>query len=186
MLNIGDTKMKKRLLAYSLIELINSIHTVLFQQDQPLLWDWLNQLNYFLPELMTNSKPDQEVFIFLLKWLLVNLLSTSESLSRNEPEDGLRAQLFPGESCSHFNNSHESVSSIWTSCPSCVNLLVTLSWKDVPQCWSSYSGYIRLLGKAIMHQYCIHWFPFMFHIKRPVTKNLDFFFLFLIAVRLNN
>lgn len=67
MLNIGDTKMKKRLLAYALIELINSIHTVLFQQDQPLLWDWLDQLNYFLPELMTNSKPDQEVFIFLLK-----------------------------------------------------------------------------------------------------------------------
>lgn len=34
-----------------------------------------------------------------------------------------------------------------------------------------------------MHQCCIHWFPFMFHVKRPAAEEMDFFCL--VAVMLN-
>ena len=47
MVNVGDTKKeKKRLLASALLELVNSIHTVLFLQSTS--WDRLNQLIFFL------------------------------------------------------------------------------------------------------------------------------------------
>lgn len=49
MVNVGDTKKeKKRLLASALLELVNSIHTVLFLQSPSTSWDRLNQLIFFL------------------------------------------------------------------------------------------------------------------------------------------
>lgn len=49
MVNVGDTKKgKKRPLASALLELVNSIHTVLFLQAPSASWGRLNQLIFFL------------------------------------------------------------------------------------------------------------------------------------------
>lgn len=52
MVNIGDTKIKKKgVLISALKELINSMQTTLFQQEQSILWDLLKQCNDFFPSL---------------------------------------------------------------------------------------------------------------------------------------
>ena len=50
MVNVGDTKKekKKRPLASALLELVNSIHTVLFLQALSTSWGRLNQLIFSL------------------------------------------------------------------------------------------------------------------------------------------
>lgn len=107
-------KKKKRLLASALLELINSIHTVLFLQAPSTSWDRLNQLIFFLSLWPTPSQPRKSLYFYQGDYWWTYSFS---EFFRNEPEDGLRAQLLPGESCSYLNKRHESVSSSWTSSP---------------------------------------------------------------------
>lgn len=113
MVNVGDTKKekKKKDLASAPVELVHSMHTVLFLQASSTSWGRLNQLIF---SWVYEQLPSQPSLYISAKVTIGELIEYFSELSRNEPEDGLRAQLVSGESCSYLN---ESVSSSWTSSP---------------------------------------------------------------------
>ena len=116
MVNVGDTKKekKKKDLASAPVELVHSMHTVLFLQASSTSWGRLNQLIF---SWVYEQLPSQPSLYISAKVTIGELIEYFSELSRNEPEDGLRAQLVLGESCSYLNKRHESVISSWTSSP---------------------------------------------------------------------